>query len=86
MYHFLNKQASIKKETREDPQGCTDKRNSLGQHLASDQQCQDGEEQHMKHSACRLPIDDDVWVVPYEDAPSPCQPNQIKTQFEDTKL
>ncbi len=80
-----NLQTSIKKENREDPLGCTGKSESVGHHLASDEQCRDGEEQIMKHSS-HIHADDDVWVVPYDDAPSHGQPSHLKTQYEDTKL
>lgn len=64
-----------------------------GQHLATDDQCCDGEDYsrfslNKNHSALQrqesVSNDDDVWVVPYDDGPS--QPNRLKTQFEDTKL
>ena len=78
-------QTSINKEKREDPLGCTSKPDSTGQHLATDEQCRDGEEQLMKNSS-GINADDDVWVVPYEDGPPQGQPGQLKTQYEDTKL
>ena len=78
-------QTSIKKENREDPLGCTNKPDSIGHHLATDEQCRDGEDQLMKHSA-HIHADDDVWVVPYDDGPSHGQPGHMKTKFEDTKL
>lgn len=55
---------------------CSSKLES-GCHLASDDQCRDGEA--MKHAI----TDDDDWVVPYDRAASK---NHMKTQFEDTKL
>ena len=48
-----------------------------GCHLASDDQCRDGE--GTKHAI----TDDDDWVVPYDRASSK---SHLKTQFEDTKL
>ena len=54
----------------------------VGCHMASDDQCQDGED--LKHS---LRInEDDVWVVPYSDLSNPTNKTHLKTQFEDTKL
>jgi len=52
-----------------------------GCHMASDDQCRDGE--GLKHS---LRInDDDAWVVPYDNS-NPTNKTHLKTQFEDTKL
>jgi hypothetical protein len=82
---FLNLQTSIKRENREDPLGSTSNADSTGQHLATDEQCRDGEEELVKDSS-RINADDDVWVVPYEDGPPQGQPGHLKTQYEDTKL
>ncbi|XP_046636288.1 location of vulva defective 1-like isoform X1 [Daphnia pulicaria] len=76
---------SIKRENREDPLGSTSNADSTGQHLATDEQCRDGEEELVKNSS-RINADDDVWVVPYEDGPPQGQPGHLKTQYEDTKL
>ncbi|KAI9556552.1 hypothetical protein GHT06_016342 [Daphnia sinensis] len=76
---------SINRESREDPLGCTSKPDSTGNHLATDEQCRDGEEQLMKNSS-EIHADDDVWVVPYEDGPPQGNPGHMKTQYEDTKL
>jgi len=51
-----------------------------GVHLASDDQCRDGE---ALKQAMADEDDDDDWVVPYERASNK---SHLKTQFEDTKL
>lgn len=81
---------------REDPLGSTTRRESslaaggIGHHLATDEQCRDGEEQLMnKHSIQHISADDDAWIVPYEEGSTSGRQGssqRLNSKFEDTKL
>ena len=65
---------------REDPIGSATRSQTAGCHLASDEQCRIEEDDKPAIGI----TDDDVWVVPYDD--SNMNQQQLKTQFQDTKL
>ncbi len=69
-----------------------------GRHLASDDQCRDGEvklvfndSQHLNRQSHDADNDDDAWVVPFDDGQehggtTSSNNKLLKSQFEDTKL